>query len=57
MAGSGVTKRHHAESIRAAKLKANGWTTRNIAEALGIAPDKVKARVILGERLMQAKEE
>ena len=43
-------------AIKAAKLRAQGWTTRNIAECLGIAPEVVKARVILGERLMQERD-
>ena len=51
--GSGATKRARANAMRAAKLKAQGWTTRNIAEAIGKKPEQVKALVLLGERLQQ----
>jgi len=44
-------KRAHADAIRAVKLKAQGWTTRNIAETLGKKPEQIKALVLLGERL------
>jgi len=57
MSGSGVIKRKHAEALRAAKLAANGWTYRNIAELLGKRDDQIKKLIILGERLQQAQEE
>lgn len=55
--GSGAKKRAHADAIRAAKLKARGWTTRNIAETIGKQPKQIKALVLLGERLMSAQPE
>ena len=57
MPGSGSTKRAHADAKRAAKMRSQGWTTRMIAEALGCKPEQVKARILLGERLNQAKGE
>lgn len=56
MSGSGAAKRQRADAIRAAKLAAQGWTTRNIAEALGKRPERIKALVLLGERIQQAQE-
>ena len=35
------------------KLKLAGYTTREIATALGLTPEVVKARVAMGERLSQ----
>jgi hypothetical protein len=55
MSGSGAHLRQNADAIRAAKLKAQGWTSRNIAEAIGKRPEQIKALVILGERLLQVK--
>lgn len=55
--GSGVEKRAHMAAIRAAKLAADGWTHRQIAEALGYKPEQVKSRIVLGQRLMQAEEQ
>lgn len=52
MSGSGAIKRARVTSIRAAKMKRAGATTREIAEALGITPQQVSARVQLGERLL-----
>jgi len=54
MSGSGVLKRRQAEAMRAAKLAANGWTHRNIAELLGKRDEQIKALIILGERLQHA---
>lgn len=54
--GNGATKRYHADAITAAKLKAQGWTTRNIAETLGRQPEQIKTMVLLGERLTGGKE-
>jgi len=51
MSGSGYEKRRQADAIRAANMKANGRTTREIAEAIGVKPEQVKNRVLLGERL------
>lgn len=52
MSGSGVNKRRAAESKRAAKLKKDGLTVREIAAALKIKKSQVNARVELGERLL-----
>lgn len=49
--GRGSTLRTHADAKRAAKMKAEGMTTRQIAAALGCKPEQVKSRVALGERL------
>lgn len=57
MSGSGAVKRQHTIALRAAKLSAQGWTARNIAEAIGKRPEQIKALVLLGERLQQAKQE
>ena len=53
MPGKGATKRAHADAIRAANMRAEGFTTRQIAEVLGKEPERVKAIVLLGERLKQ----
>ncbi len=45
--------RAHALARAAYKLKLAGYTTREIAEMLGLKPEVVKARVTLGERLSQ----
>jgi len=50
--GHGTTQRQHADAIRAARMKAEGSTTRQIAEAIGLKPEQVKARVLLGQRLI-----
>lgn len=46
-------KRQRADAIRAAKMKGEGATSREIAAALGLKPEQVKARVLLGLRLME----
>ena len=57
MSGHGAEKRNQALARRVAKLAAQGWTHRNIAETVGKRPEQIKALVLLGERLMQAQEE
>jgi len=58
MSGSGARKRQRLEAIRAAKLAAQGWTHRNIAEMLEKRPEQIKNLIVLGERLASlAKEE
>lgn len=52
---SGGVKRNHALAVRCAKLAAQGWTHRNIAETVGKRPEQIKALILLGERLMQVK--
>ena len=54
MSGSGAVKRNHALALRCAKLAHQGWTRRNIAEAVGKRPEQIKALVLLGERLTMA---
>ena len=51
MSGSGATKRNHVLALRCAKLAAQGWTHRNIAETVGKKPEQIKALILLGERL------
>lgn len=59
MSGKQAQKRSQVLAIRAAKLASQGWTHGNIAETLGIKPEQVSARVVLGERLiaLSAKEQ
>ena len=51
MSGSGAEKRNNALAIRCAKLAAQGWTHRNIAETVGKKPEQIKALILKGERL------
>ena len=51
MSGSGAIKRNQALALRCADLRSQGWTYRNIAEAVGKKPEQIKNLVILGERL------
>lgn len=53
MAESELHKRQRALAIRAAKLRAHGFTTLEIAAVLPCRPEQVKARVELGARLMK----
>jgi prolyl-tRNA editing enzyme YbaK/EbsC (Cys-tRNA(Pro) deacylase) len=52
MAGNFSEKRAHADAKRAAHMQAEGLTTRQIAEAVGLDPKQVKARILLGQRLI-----
>ena len=54
MSGSGAQKRQQVLAIRCAKLAAQGWTHRNIAEIVGKRPEQIKGLVLAGERLLQA---
>lgn len=45
-------ERSHADARRAALLKAEGHTTREIAKQLAIEPKQVRGRILLGERLL-----
>lgn len=56
MSGSGAQKRSHALAIRIAKLRAQGLSLGEIAEATGVDRDKIKARIELGQRLQEAKQ-
>lgn len=53
MSGGASAKRAHAVAKRAAKLRRDGLSLGQIAEATGIDRDKVAARIELGERLLQ----
>ena len=57
MSGSGARKRQHALAARCAKLAAQGWTTRNIAEAVERKPEQIKALILLGERIQEQAED
>lgn len=54
--GSGSIKRQQILALRVAKLAAQGWTHRNIAETFGKNPKQIKNLILKGERLMQIKE-
>lgn len=54
MMGKPYDERKRAEAKRAYKLRFDGATTRQIAEAIGCKPEQVAARVKLGERLISA---
>ena len=49
--GIGADKRSQALAIRCAKLAAQNWTHRNIAELVGKRPEQIKALILLGQRL------
>jgi hypothetical protein len=53
MIGSGAVKRTQALAIRCARLSAQGWTHREIAELVGKQPEQIKALILLGERLKE----
>lgn len=44
--------RAHADAIRAANMKAEGYTSRQIAESLGKKSKQIKGIVLLGQRLI-----
>jgi hypothetical protein len=50
--GSGAEKRQRMSSMLAAKMRRDGHTWSQIAEATGIPRDKVAKRAELGERLL-----
>ena len=52
--GKPQEERKRADAKRAFKMKKDGSTSREIAEAIGCKPEQVKARVQLGERLIEA---
>lgn len=45
--------RNRALALRCAKLAAQGWTHRMIAEAVGKKPEQIKALILLGERVKE----
>ena len=52
MSGRGAKKRSDALSIRCYNLRNQGLTLTEIAEIVGIDKEKVRVRIILGERLV-----
>lgn len=56
MPGSGAQKRSHAQAIRCYNLRQEGFTLSQIADIVCIDKEKVRARIILGERLLHARE-
>lgn len=57
MTGSGAALRQRLLAMRCAKLAEQGWTYRNIAEAVGKRPDQIKALIVRGERLEEQAQE
>ena len=57
MAGNYSEKRAHSDAKRAAHMQAEGLTTRQIAEAIGLDPKQVKARILLGQRLIEGEQQ
>lgn len=53
MPGSGSQKRSHAIAIRCYNLRQEGFTLSQIADIVCIDKEKVRARILLGERLSQ----
>lgn len=54
MPGKLSAQRAHADARRAAMMAADGMTHRQIAEALLLQPAQIKARILLGQRLIAA---
>jgi len=54
MPGSGAQKRSHALAIRCYNLREEGYTLSQIAEIVCIGKEKVRGRILLGERLIDA---
>ena len=52
MSGSGAQKRYHALAIRCYNLRQEGYTLSQIADIVCIDKGKVRARILLGERLV-----
>lgn len=50
--GHGTEKRQRADAVRAAKMKREGYTSKEIAAALGLYVAQVAGKVKLGERLL-----
>lgn len=51
--GHGADQRNDALARQCAKLAAQGWTHRNIAETVGKRPEQIKNLILKGERLAQ----
>lgn len=54
--GKPAKLRSEAVAIDVYRLREMGYTARAIAKATGINPDQVKARALLGERILAARE-
>lgn len=52
MPGSGAKKRSNAQAIRCYNLRQEGFTLSQIADIVCIDKEKVRARILLGERLV-----
>ena len=57
MPGSGSQKRSHALAIRCYNLRQEGYTLSQIAEIVCIGKEKVRGRILLGERLVSLGED
>lgn len=53
MPGSVAKKRSHAQAIRCYNLRQEGFTLSQIADIVCIDKEKVRDRILLGERLSQ----
>ena len=51
MPGKLSQQRSHALAIRAANMKGEGFTTRQIAQIVEKKPEQIKAMVLRGQRL------
>ncbi|SEB72688.1 hypothetical protein SAMN05216178_2022 [Pseudomonas saponiphila] len=52
MSGTGAHKRGQHLAIRCAKLRRDGLTLSEVAQATGIRKEQANAKIILGERLL-----
>jgi hypothetical protein len=50
--GSGAQKRSHAQAIRCYNLRQEGFTLSQIADIVCIDKEKVRDKILLGERLV-----
>lgn len=57
MSGSGAQKRSRALAIRCYNLRQEGFTLSQIADIVCIDKEKVRARILLGERSLGLGEE
>lgn len=57
MASKRYQQRQRNKALVAYSMRQNGYTTNEIAAALGITPQQVKSTVERGERLNSLKEE
>ncbi|MBP5119602.1 hypothetical protein HUS85_27585 [Pseudomonas protegens] len=56
MSGAGAHKRGQQLAIRCAKLRREGLSLSEVAQATGIKKEQVNAKVTLGERLLSLDE-